>query len=76
MTLIWEYGISNYMAENFANSSLITVSIMENLVSEVNDCLSKLNAKSSEQYESMRAVGKVVNNLQREELFNLRKVFE
>ena len=64
------------MAENNANSSLITISIIENLISEVNDCLSKLNAKSSEQYESMRAVGKVVNNLQREELFNLRKVFE
>ena len=66
----------NKKKENDVNSSLITVSIIENLVSEINEQLCKLSYKTPEQYESMRAVGKVVNNLQREELFNLRKVFE
>lgn len=64
------------MAKDDANSSLITISVIENLVTEINDCLSTLTTESPEQYELIRATAKAVNNLQTGELFNLRKSFE
>ena len=64
------------MAEDSANSSLMTVSIIENLVSEIGDCLKKLNVNTAERYNQMLAMVRAVKSLQIEELYELRKVFE
>ena len=64
------------MAEDNADTSLIIVSVIENLVSQIGESLKNLNTNTAERYNQKLKTTKAVKSLQIVEIYELRKEFE
>ena len=64
------------MSENGPNSNITQINAIEGLISQVNEHLSKLEAKGGAQGFRKVEAQRAITNLQNDELHSLRRVFE